>query len=112
MTVTELAILPLTHPLTNDSPALPSALILKLLKARSVLESVSGHSFHYFQQVEDPSIIYILGSWDSVAAHGSFLPSSENQNLLELFKDDIVMPGEEVSNTQSHIDHHPQTIWV
>jgi heme-degrading monooxygenase HmoA len=94
MTVTELAILPLTHTLTKESPTLPSFLIQKLLTTKSVLETASGHHFHYFQQVEDPSIIYILGSWDSVTAHGSFLPSPENQKLLELFKDDIIMPGE------------------
>ena len=94
MTVTELAILPLTHPLTKDSPTLPNALIQKLVTAKSVLEAASGYSFNYFQQVEEPSIIYILGSWDSVDAHGAFLPSRENQNLLQLFKEDIFMSGE------------------
>jgi hypothetical protein len=95
MTVTELAILPLTHPLTKESHFLPSSLIQKLLTAKSVLETASGHSFYYFQQIEDPSIIYILGAWDSVTAHHTFLPSSENQKLLELFKDDIVMSGDD-----------------
>lgn len=97
MTVTELAILPITHSLTKEFPALPPHLIQKLQTAKSVLEKASGRAFYYFQQVEDTSIIYILGSWESVAAHREFLPSVENQRLLELLKDDIVMPGKEVS---------------
>jgi hypothetical protein len=79
MTVTELAILPLIHPVTKEFPSLPSSLIKKLQTAKFVLQRESGHSFHYFQQLEDPSIIYILGSWDSVAAHSAFLPSFDNQ---------------------------------
>ncbi|KAH8598121.1 hypothetical protein B0O99DRAFT_539224 [Bisporella sp. PMI_857] len=84
MAVTELAIIPLSHPLTEANP-----LIQKLKVAKSVLETKSGYPFHYFQQIEDPSIIYTLGKWDSVAAHAAFLPSAENQDLLRLLKDDI-----------------------
>lgn len=91
MTVTELAIFPLTHRLTKNCPTLPSSLIQKLLIAKFALEAASGHSFYYFQQIEDPSIIYIVGAWDSIAAHHTFLPSPENQRLLELLKDDIFM---------------------
>lgn len=98
MPVTELAILPLTHRLTKECPILPTHLLQKLQTAKSVLETASRHSFYYFQQVEDPSIIYILGSWESVTAHWEFLPSPENQEMLELLKDDIVMPGEGVSD--------------
>ena len=94
MTVTEFAILPLTHRFTKESSALPSQLIEKLKAARIVLEKSSGHQFRYFQQVEDPSIVYIFGNWDSVSAHQAFLPSQDNQQLLELFKDDVLTEGE------------------
>jgi len=82
MPVTELALLPLTTPLS-------STLITKLLAAQSVLTSASGHPFHIYQQIEDPSLLYILGKWDSVAAHHVFLSSEENQKLLESLKDDL-----------------------
>jgi len=90
MTVTELAIIPLTHNLTKENSNLPESLKQKFISAKLVLEKASGHKFYFFQQVEDPSIIYILGSWESPQAHATFLPSAENQQLLELFQDDII----------------------
>ncbi|CZR57917.1 uncharacterized protein PAC_07807 [Phialocephala subalpina] len=95
MPVTEFAILPLTHSLTKESPTLPSGLIEKLKKAKTVLETASKFPFRFSQQVEDPSIIYIIGRWDSPEAHGKFLPSKENQELLEMFKDDILTEHED-----------------
>jgi len=90
MPVTELAIIPLTHNLTKENPNLPASLKQKFISAKLVLKKASGNKFYIFQQVEDPSIIYILGSWESPQAHATFLPSAENQELLELFKDDII----------------------
>jgi heme-degrading monooxygenase HmoA len=94
MPVTELAILPLTQPPNSPSFSLSPALLTKLRTAKTALETASGHKFHYFQQLEDPSLIYTLGTWDSVQAHRDFLPSPENLSLLELLKDDILMEGE------------------
>lgn len=106
MPVTEFAILPLTHPLTKEHISLPFPLIEKLKTARSALETASKHPFHYFQQIEDPSIIYIIGKWDSPAAHAKFLPSPENQRLLEMLKDDIVAVNEDPDKRMSmwHLD--------
>ncbi|KUJ15551.1 uncharacterized protein LY89DRAFT_588084 [Mollisia scopiformis] len=107
MPVTEFAILPLTHPLTKENPTLPSSVIEKLKTAKEVLETASKNSFHYFQQIEDPSIIYIIGKWDSPAAHGTFLPSPENQRLLGLLKDDIasgVDPDKKMSMWHLDVD--------
>lgn len=89
MPVTEFATLPLTDPLTKENPALPTVLFSKLKTAQTVLEQASGHKFRYFQQIEDPSIIYIVGKWDSPAAHSAFLPSQENQHLLQLLEGTI-----------------------
>jgi heme-degrading monooxygenase HmoA len=94
MPVSEFAVIPLTQPITQDYPALPKTLIQNLKYAKEVLESASGYGFRYFQQIEDPSLIYILGLWDSVAAHDGFVASPENQRLLELFKNDISMTGD------------------
>jgi heme-degrading monooxygenase HmoA len=106
MPVTEFAILPLTHLLTKESLSLPVSLVEKLQTAKSVLETASKYPFHYFQQVEDPSIIYIIGKWDSPAAHEKFLPSPENQQLLEMLKDDISTEGEKPGKKMSmwHLD--------
>lgn len=79
MTITELAILPLTHALTKESSSLPVGVVKKLHTAKVVLEDKSGYSFKYFQQVEDPSIVYLLGAWESPTAHSAFLPSLDNQ---------------------------------
>jgi quinol monooxygenase YgiN len=94
MVFTEFAVLPLAQPITKDSPALPKDLIENLKQTKAILESVSGYRFRYFQQIEDPSIIYITGLWGSVAAHDKFLASPENQKLLELFKDDLSWTGD------------------
>jgi quinol monooxygenase YgiN len=105
MPVTELAILPLTHSLSKENPHLPPSLKKKFISAKLVLEKDSGHKFCFFQQVEDPSIIYILGSWKSPQAHGVFLPSAENQKLLELFKDDIITEEKDGKKmTMWHLD--------
>ncbi|KAE9366176.1 hypothetical protein N431DRAFT_91180 [Stipitochalara longipes BDJ] len=90
MPVTELAIIPFNHSLDKKHQALPSTtLVQKLQTAKAVLEKASNYNFHYFQQIEDPSILYIVGKWESPEAHYAFLPSSENQKLLEILKGDI-----------------------
>lgn len=104
MPVTEFALLPLTHALTQENPSLPPSLITKLKTAKTVLETASKYTFHYFQQIEDPSIIYIIGKWDSPAAHGIFLPSPENQRLLEMLKDDIESEDPKRKMSMWHLD--------
>jgi quinol monooxygenase YgiN len=87
MTVTELAVL---HALPDGDGKVPSEhLLANLRTAKQVLESNSGHSFRFFQQIEDPTVIYIVGAWSSTAAHEAFLPSSQNLALLDLFKGQV-----------------------
>jgi quinol monooxygenase YgiN len=105
MPVTELAIIPLTHNLTQENPNLPASLKQKFISAKLVLEKASNRKFYFFQQVEDPSIIYIIGSWESPQAHATFLPSAENQKLLEMFKDDIIVEDKDGKKmTMWHLD--------
>lgn len=92
MTVTELAILHLKPniSLTNPSPR------AKLLRAKQVMENalgISGRHFTYYQGIEDPTTIYLLGDWQYPSEHwDQFIPSAENQELLELLKDDFDIP--------------------
>lgn len=83
MTVLEFAIFSIKSPHTVETPELISA----LKNALQVLNKASGFLFSLHQQTEDPSILYLLGSWTSVEAHHVFLPSPENQALLEDAKD-------------------------
>lgn len=66
-----------------DTPELKSG----LKKALKVLNKASGFTFDLYQQTEDPSVLYLLGSWTSIEAHHGFLPSPENKALLEELKD-------------------------
>jgi hypothetical protein len=98
----QLAILPLTSPLS----ILPYPSSKNSKTAHFVLESRSGHPFFLFQQIEDPSMLYIVGKWDSVAAHHDFLPSASNQKLLDTLKEDIAMSGTDERQMEMwHLDN-------
>jgi quinol monooxygenase YgiN len=80
MTITEIALLRLAPNITIDNANLRS----KLAHAKMVMQNYTKHTFYYFQQVEDPSLIYILGEWDSLDQHTDhFIPSQENQEVLQ-----------------------------
>lgn len=78
--ITELALLHLKPPTTLTSPPLLSY----LKTAKTAMETYTGHQFHLYSQLEDPSYIYIFGSWASLTDHyEGWIPSKENQDLLE-----------------------------
>ncbi|KAI1941399.1 hypothetical protein LOZ66_001915 [Ophidiomyces ophidiicola] len=80
MPVTELALLHLKPSFSADSPNVQSALRL----ARHSMESFTGYPFYLYTQIEDPSYIYVIGSWASVAQHmEQWIPSNKNQELLK-----------------------------
>lgn len=88
MTITELALLRLLPPTLADDAPLRS----KLSHAKAVMENYTGNRFYYLQQVEDPSLLYIVGEWESLDQHmNDFIPSAENQALLESLKDDLTV---------------------
>ena len=83
MPATELAHFLLKPPYHPSHPSLISA----LTTAKTVLERASGCNFHFFSvspHASEASEIYILGHWQSVTAHQTFLPSEGNQELLKL----------------------------
>jgi hypothetical protein len=81
-TITELAHLRLLPPST-----LTHSLLTNLKVVLKVSEEYTGHRFYYLQQIEDPSLLYLVGEWDSLEQHmQGFIPSQENQELLESLK--------------------------
>ncbi|KAF3762682.1 hypothetical protein M406DRAFT_333053 [Cryphonectria parasitica EP155] len=92
MPVTELAFLPLAQGTTPASPALHA----KLQKSIQVMQTalgIPGRRFTYYQSLETPQLLYLLGDWRSPSEHrDQFLPSPENQELLQLLRDDLDIP--------------------
>jgi hypothetical protein len=83
MTVTEVALLRLQPNISIHDTNIRS----KLAHAKKVMQDFTGHTFYYFQQVQDFACIYILGEWESLDQHlTEFIPSAENQDVLESLK--------------------------
>lgn len=79
--VTEIALLRLISPYSISDTSIQSA----LRQCLQVLRNWASRLFCLHICLEDPSLIYIIGSWASVAQHRTkFLPSDENQALLQL----------------------------
>ena len=88
MRITELALLHLSCGVTVDSAALRS----NLSHAKTVMQNCTGHTFYYMQQLEEPALVYIVGEWDSLDQHmNEFIPSAENQAVLESLKDALTV---------------------
>lgn len=85
MSILEFAIFSIKSPHTVDTPELISA----LQHALQVLKKASGFTFDLLHQIEDTSILHLVGSWTSVEAHKEFLVSPENLALLSTVKDFI-----------------------
>ncbi|KAF2839204.1 hypothetical protein M501DRAFT_1051319 [Patellaria atrata CBS 101060] len=50
------------------------------------MDSLDSFQFHYFGCIENASIIYVIGEWNSLASHHDFLKSSQMQELGDLLK--------------------------
>jgi quinol monooxygenase YgiN len=88
MTITEIALLHLTSSATIEDVTLRSV----LAQAKAVMQDYTGNTFYYFQQIEDPSYVYIFGEWESLDQHmNHFIPSAANQALLESLKDKVAV---------------------
>lgn len=97
MPVTEVAILPLSPSVDLSDEAFRA----KLRKTQRIMANAFGtpsrRRFVYYQGVEDPRSLYLLGEWDSAAEHwDEFLPSPENQEQLALLQDDLDIPSIEM----------------
>ena len=88
MTLTELALLRLLPSTTADHASLKA----KLANAKAVMEKYTGRTFYILQQIEDPIFLYVIGEWESLKQHmDGFIPSAENQALLEELKNDLTV---------------------
>ena len=88
LAVTELALLRL---LPNISLA-DQTLLRNLAHAKKDPRIIHTPGSHFLSQIEDPTLIYIIGSWDSPEQHwNDFIPSPANQNLLNLLKDQVTV---------------------
>lgn len=92
MPITELALLTLPLSSTTNSPtAIPAPTIAALKHAAQAQATFSKHPVTLIHCIHDPSLIYLLGGWDSVAAHmDRWIPSSRNRELLRELKDEGV----------------------
>lgn len=74
------------------------------------MESVSDFKFGYFQTMEEPDAIFLFCEWSSVKFHmTNFDPSQENQDLLELLKDQVTLEWMfhlDIDQTQSPLPWH------
>ncbi|WEW61667.1 hypothetical protein PRK78_007159 [Emydomyces testavorans] len=87
MPITELALLHLKPTITTTTTTNPN-LQSALRSAKHAMESFTNHPFHLYTQVEDPSYIYIIGSWSSLTQHlEQWIPSPANQALLKSTRD-------------------------
>lgn len=78
--VTEIALLRLIPPGRISDTSVQSA----LKDCLGVLRSWASRPFYLYICLDDPYLIYLIGSWTSIAQHRKiFLPSFENQALLQ-----------------------------
>jgi quinol monooxygenase YgiN len=82
MAVTELALL---H-LRSDSSSTTNEALTEVQAAQA---AYSGYPVTLLRQTEDPSFLYLLGGWESVARHNEWITSETNQKFLEQLKDDV-----------------------
>ena len=104
MAVTELALLRILSPLSNEGKVEFSSDLLNHLRlAKEAMEKASGFNFYYLHCIEDPSTIFVVGGWPSVQFHmEEWIPSSENQELLKL------MEGKMDVEWMFHLDLDPK----
>ncbi|KAI0780516.1 hypothetical protein BD413DRAFT_497711 [Trametes elegans] len=79
MPVTEIATLRLIHPHTWDSTEIRSF----FSDVAQQQAAWSGYALHYFHDMSDEHVVYILTGWESVEAHYEWIRSEQNQMLLE-----------------------------
>lgn len=117
MPITELALLRLTPSTSITSPTLLTNLSTALHAMANFTspspalslpqEPQESHGFHYYHSLSDPTLIYLIGSWSSLSQHlETWIPSRENQALLELLK------GQVEVEWMFHVDVDPTTVPV
>ena len=73
-----------------------------------------GSASDYFQDVSDPSLIYVIRGWESVPAHYDWIASTPNQELLQLAKGliDVESLIHIKSDLGNKVAAAPITVWT
>ncbi|KAK2062913.1 hypothetical protein LY76DRAFT_504772 [Colletotrichum caudatum] len=98
MTVTEFALLQFKEPLTEELKELMDYCqtvqdTWVLRQQPSLPPNRVDRGTAILQQVEDPSVILIAAQWDSPQAHGEWIASPENQNVMAKLMPHIHVEG-------------------
>ncbi|KAG6369774.1 hypothetical protein JVT61DRAFT_13593 [Boletus reticuloceps] len=88
MTITEFAIIVFKSPPDFSDPALQS-LFQKLSTWQS---ECSGFPLRLFTNRDEPTEVYLVTGWTSVAAHEGWIRGERNQELLRVFGPYVDMP--------------------
>jgi hypothetical protein len=83
MPVTELALLRFPTP----TPSTPLISCFRSGIHASESFTSTKDTFYVYQQIEDPSYVYIVGTWSSPSQHDEFIKSDENVTLMEQLKE-------------------------
>ncbi len=73
MAISEIGLLRLKPSASLEDPEIQK----RLADIKSHLSSFTGHEFYYFRQVQDPSLLYLLGQWESLESHYKGMHGSE-----------------------------------
>lgn len=80
MAILEICQLKIKSHLSHDDPSL----LVALQKARTKLRNkVVDTQSRFYRCIEDPSLIYIMGTWPSLDKHKEFLASSHKAEILD-----------------------------
>lgn len=84
MPVLEICLLKVKPSISPTSPLL----LTSLQKVRTTLATrITNTASRFYQSLEDPTEIYILGIWPTLAAHHTFLASPEKAEILDAQQD-------------------------
>lgn len=86
MAIIELAECKLKNGITASDPDL----LKNLKEVKRVIEEYSGLTTLFFEQIDDPTVIFVVGAWDSKETHEKGFDGSPQQaEILELIKDQM-----------------------
>ncbi|KAJ3493760.1 hypothetical protein NLG97_g4524 [Lecanicillium saksenae] len=82
MTISEIGLLRLRPTASLEDPNIQK----RLSEIKSYLNKFTGHTFHYFRQIEDPSLLYLLGQWESLESHYQGMHGSDEwkKSVMEM----------------------------
>jgi hypothetical protein len=90
-------------PFLHDAPCdkRQAALRFTLTRGIRILSRMSKHNFHLLQDIEDPSLVYYIGRWRSLASYTEFRASAEREELISALRYcEASLAWHEISNAE------------